>query len=134
MRVQELLHHAKEHGKKLLALESSAQAEAFRLLLATVERAGEEAHLATEVNGLQLMVEGQTKFDREKRLFEELRLQDAHDEVHRLRKEQETPKKLKGKKKKKKTPSRTLRDRCGGTVATSDTVTMRRSATGLKVV
>jgi hypothetical protein len=41
----------------LLALESRAQAEAFRLLLATVERAGEEARLAAEVNGLQLMVE-----------------------------------------------------------------------------
>ena len=41
--------------------------------------------------------------------MEELRLQDAHDEVHRLREEQETLKKLKGKKK-KKTPSRLLRD------------------------
>jgi hypothetical protein len=50
--VQELLHQAKEHGRKLLALESSAQAEAFRLLLATVERAREEARLAAEVNGL----------------------------------------------------------------------------------
>ena len=93
-RVQELLHQATEHGKKLLALESSAQAEAFRLLLATVERIGEEARLAAEVNGLQLMVDGQMEFDREERLFEELRLQDAHDEVHRLRKEQETQKKL----------------------------------------
>ena len=55
------------------------------------------------------MVEGQTEFDREEGLFEELRLQDAHDEVHRLREEQETLKKLKGKKK-KKTPSRLLRD------------------------
>jgi hypothetical protein len=55
------------------------------------------------------MVEGQTEYDREERLFEEFRLQDAHDEVDRLRKEQETPKKVKGKKK-KKTPSRTLRD------------------------
>jgi hypothetical protein len=44
---------AKEHGKKLLALESSARAEAFRLLLAAVERAGEEARLAAEVNGLK---------------------------------------------------------------------------------
>ena len=35
----------------------------FRLLLATVERAGEEARLAAEVNGLQLMVEGQTQDD-----------------------------------------------------------------------
>jgi hypothetical protein len=52
-----------EQGKKLLALESSARAEAFRLLLATVERAGEEARLAAEVNGLQLMVEGQTQDD-----------------------------------------------------------------------
>jgi hypothetical protein len=103
------LHHAKEHGKKLLALESSAQAEALRLLLATVERAGEEARLAAEVNGLQLMVEGQTEFDREQGLFEELRLQDAHDVVHRLR--EETPKKLKEEKKKKKNaPSRNLRD------------------------
>jgi hypothetical protein len=74
-----------------------------------VERAGEEARLAAEVNGLQLMVEGQTEFDREERLFEELRMQDAHDEVHRLWEEQETPKKLKGKKK-KKLPSRNLRD------------------------
>jgi hypothetical protein len=57
------------------------------------------------------MVEGQSEYDREQRLLEELRLQDAHDEVDRLRKEQETPKKLKGKKKKKKkTPSRSLRD------------------------
>jgi hypothetical protein len=94
--VQELLHQAKEHGKKLMALESSAQAEAFQLLLATVERAGEEARLAAEVSGLQLMVEGQTEFDREEKLFEELRLQDVHDEVHRLREEQQTPKKLKG--------------------------------------
>ena len=46
-----------------MALESSARAEAFRLLLATVERAGEEARLAAEVNGLQLMVEGQTQDD-----------------------------------------------------------------------
>ena len=53
-RVQEFFHQAKEHGKKLLALESSAQADTFRLLLATVERAGEEACLAAEVNGLQL--------------------------------------------------------------------------------
>ena len=49
------------------------------------------------------------EFDREEGLFEELRLHDAHDEVHRLREEQETLKKLKGKKK-KKTPSRLLRD------------------------
>jgi hypothetical protein len=46
------LHRAKEQGKKLLALEASAKAEAFRLLLATVQRAGEEARLAAEVNGL----------------------------------------------------------------------------------
>jgi hypothetical protein len=101
------LHHAEEHGKMLLALESSAQAEALRLLLATVERAEEEARLAAEVNGPQLMVEGQTEFDRERGLSKELRLQDAHDEVHWLR--EETPKKLKGKKK-KKAPSRNLRD------------------------
>ena len=75
----------------------------------TVERAGEKARLAAEVNGLKLMVEGQTEYDREARLLEELRLQDAHDEVNRLWKEQETPKKLKGKKK-KKAPSRNLRD------------------------
>ena len=36
-----------------MALESSARAEAFCLLLATVERAGEEARLAAEVNGLK---------------------------------------------------------------------------------
>jgi hypothetical protein len=47
----------------LLALEASTKAEAFRLLLATVERAGEEARLAAEVHGLQLMVEGQTQDD-----------------------------------------------------------------------
>jgi hypothetical protein len=93
-----------------LALESSAQAEAFRLLLATVERAGEEGRLAAEVNVLKVMVEGQTEYDREARLLEELRLQDAHDELNRLRKEQETPKKLKGKKK-KKAPSRNLWDK-----------------------
>jgi hypothetical protein len=46
------LLRADEQGKKLLALESSARAEAFRLLLARVERAGEEARLAAEVNGL----------------------------------------------------------------------------------
>jgi negative regulator of sigma E activity len=74
-----------------------------------VEREGEEAHLAAEVNGLQLMVEGQTEFDHEERVFEELQLHGVHAEVHRLREEQETPKKLKGKKT-KKTPSRTLRD------------------------
>jgi hypothetical protein len=44
---------AEEQGKELLALESSARAEAFRLLLATVECAGEEARLAAEVNGLK---------------------------------------------------------------------------------
>jgi hypothetical protein len=54
---------ADEHGKKPLALESSARAEVFRLLLATVERAWEEARIAAEVNGLQLMVEGQTQDD-----------------------------------------------------------------------
>ena len=62
------------------------------------------------MNMLKVMVEGQTEYDREARLLEELRLQDAHDEVNRLRKEQETSKKLKGKKKKKKAPSRSLRD------------------------
>jgi hypothetical protein len=58
--------------QKLLALESSAQTEAFCLLLATVERAGEEARLATKVSGLQLTVEGRTEFDREARMLEEL--------------------------------------------------------------
>ena len=57
-RVQELIHQAKEHGHKLLALEASAKAEAFFLLLAMVERAGEETRLAAEVGNLQLMVEG----------------------------------------------------------------------------
>jgi hypothetical protein len=58
------------------------------------------------------MVEGQTEFDREAWMLEELQLQDAHDEVLRLREEQEAPRKLKGKKKKKKkkTPSRLHRD------------------------
>ena len=60
------------------------------------------------------MLEGQTEYDREQRLVEELQLQDAHDEVDRLWKEQETPKTLKIKKKKKKKkrnpPSRSLRD------------------------
>ena len=36
-----------------MAPESSARAKAFRLLLATVERAREEAHLAAAVNGLK---------------------------------------------------------------------------------
>ena len=71
-RVQELIHQAKEHGQKLLALEASAKAEAFFLLLAMVERAGEETRLATEVGNLQLMVEGQTEFDREAWMLEEL--------------------------------------------------------------
>jgi hypothetical protein len=48
------------------------------------------------------MVEGQTEYDREQRLFEELRLHDANDEVDRLQKEQETPKKLKGKKRRRR--------------------------------
>jgi hypothetical protein len=77
-RVQELIHHAKERGQKLLALEASAKAEAFFLLHATVERAGEETRLAAEVGNLQLMVEGQTEFDRETWMLEELQLQDAH--------------------------------------------------------
>jgi hypothetical protein len=84
-RVQELIHQAKEHGQKLLALEASAKAEAFFLLLAMVERAGEETRLAAEVGNLQIMVEGQTEFDREAWMLEELQMQDAHDEVLRLR-------------------------------------------------
>ena len=83
-----------------------------------MERSREEAYLAAEVNVLHLMVEGQREHDREQWLEEELRLQDAHvevdrlalAEVDRLRKEQETPQKLKGKNKKKKPPSRSLRD------------------------
>jgi hypothetical protein len=66
------LHQAKEHEQKLLALEASAKAEAFFLLLAMVEGAGEETRLATEVGNLQLMVEGQTEFDREAWMLEEL--------------------------------------------------------------
>jgi hypothetical protein len=103
------LNRAGERGTKLLVLESRAHADSFRLLCATQERAREEAHLATQVNVLQFM-EGQKEHDREQRLFEEGRLQDAHAEVDRLRKEQETPKKLKGKKKKCNPPSRVLQD------------------------
>jgi hypothetical protein len=55
------------------------------------------------------MVEGQTEFDREAWMLEELQLQDEHDEVLRLWEEQEAPRKLKGKKK-KKAPSRLHRD------------------------
>ena len=63
------LHRAESRvAPELLALESSAHADSFRLLLAAVERAGEEARLAAEVNGLKLMVEGQTEYDREQRL------------------------------------------------------------------
>ena len=62
-RVQELIHQAKERGQKFLALEASAKAEAFFLLHAMMERAGEETHLATEVGRLQFMVEGQNEFD-----------------------------------------------------------------------
>ena len=40
-----------------MALESSARAEAFRLLLATVERAGEEARLAAELSDGELCFE-----------------------------------------------------------------------------
>jgi hypothetical protein len=57
----------------LLALEASAKAEAFFLLLARVERAGEESRLAAEANGLQLMLEGQTEFDRGESCFEDPR-------------------------------------------------------------
>jgi hypothetical protein len=92
----------------LLALEASAKAEAFFFLHAMMARAEEEARLAAEVGNLQLMVEGQQEFDREAWLLEELQLQAAHDDVLRLREEQEAPKKLKGKK--KKTPARLLRD------------------------
>ena len=73
-----------------------------------IARAGEEARLAAEVGNLQLMVEGQQEFDREAWLLEELQLQAAHDDVLRLREEQEAPKKLRGKK--KKTPARLHRD------------------------
>ena len=60
------LHRAESRvAPELLALESSAHADSFRLLRATVERAGEEARLAAEVNVLKLMVEGETKYDRE---------------------------------------------------------------------
>ena len=72
------------------------------------ERAGEEARLAAEVGRLQSMVEGQQEYDREAWLLEELELLDAHEEVLRLQEEQEAPKKRKGKK--KKAPSRSLRD------------------------
>ena len=40
--------HAKEHGRKLQALEASAKAEALSLLLERRERAGEETRLAVE--------------------------------------------------------------------------------------
>jgi uncharacterized protein HemY len=53
------------------------------------------------------MVEGQAEYDREAWLLEELELQDAHYDVLRL--QEEAPKKLKGKKK-KKAPTRLLRD------------------------
>ena len=54
------------------------------------------------------MVEGQAEYDREAWLLEELQLQAARDDVLRLQEEQEAPRKRKGKK--KKTPSRSLRD------------------------
>ena len=47
------------------------------------ELAGEEIRLAAEVDLLQEMVEGQKEHDREARLFEDGRLQDAHAEVDR---------------------------------------------------
>ena len=60
------LHRAESRvAPELLALESSAHADSFRLLHASVERAREEAYLATEVNVLHLMVEGQREHDRE---------------------------------------------------------------------
>jgi hypothetical protein len=52
------LHLAAKWGTELLALESRAHADSFRLLCAMRERAGEEARLAAEVNVLQFMVEG----------------------------------------------------------------------------
>jgi hypothetical protein len=102
------IDQAKEQAQKLLVLEASAKVEALFLLHTMTERAREEAHLATEVGNLQLMVEGQTEYDREAWLLEELQLQVAHDDVVRLHEEQEVPQKRKGKK--KKTPSRSLRD------------------------
>ena len=105
--MQEHIVQAKEQGQKLLALEASAKAEGFFFLHAMTERAGEEARLAAEVGRLQHMVEGQAEYDREAWLLEELELQDAHNDVLRL--QEEAPKKLKGKKK-KKGPARLLRD------------------------
>ena len=106
-RVQVHIDQAKEQAQKLLVLEASAKAEALFLLHAMTERAGEEARLAAEVGRLQSMVEGQQEYDREAWLLEELELQDAHNDVLRL--QEEAPKKLKGKKK-KKAPTRLLRD------------------------
>jgi hypothetical protein len=76
-----------------------------RLLSAARELAGKEIRLATLVDRLQEMVKDQKEHDREARLFGDGRLQDAHAEVDRLRKE-----KLKGKKKKKRNPARVLPD------------------------
>ena len=108
-RVKVHIDQAKEQAQKLLVLEASAKAEAFFFLHAKKERAGQEARLAAEVGRLQHMVEGQAEYDREAWLLEELELQDVHDDVLRLQEEQEAPKKLKGKKK-KKAPTRLLRD------------------------
>jgi hypothetical protein len=107
-RVKVHIDQAKEQAQKLLVLEASAKAEAFFFLHAKKERAGEEARLAAEVGRLQHMVEGQAEYDREAWLLEELQLQAARDDVLRLQEEQEAPRKRKGKK--KKTPSRSLRD------------------------
>ena len=107
-RVKVHIDQAKEQAQKLLVLEASAKAEAFFFLHAKKERAGEEALLAAEVGRLQHMVEGQAEYDREAWLLEELQLQAARDDVLRLQEEQEAPRKRKGKK--KKTPSRSLRD------------------------
>ena len=91
------LHLAAKRGEELTALESRAQANSFRLMSAARELAGKEVRLAAEVDLLLEMVKGQKENDRETRLYGDGRLQDAHAEADRLRKE-----KLKGKKKKKK--------------------------------
>jgi hypothetical protein len=90
-------------GKELTVLESRAQADSFRIMSVVRELAGEEIHLAAEVHLLQEMAEARKEHDHEARLFENGRLQDAHAKVDRLLKE-----KLKGKKKKKRNPSRIL--------------------------
>ena len=95
-------------GEALTALEPRAQAGSFRFLSVTRDFAREEAHHFAEVDVMQHLVEGQKQHDREARLFEEGRLQDAHVEVDRLRKEKTKEKKKK--KKKKRNRVRILRD------------------------